>query len=470
MRRLASTGGGCWVAAFALLVPIGGPAGCLAATPFKAGERVCFVGDSITYGKAFCRDVALFHACRYPDRKLYVFNCGVGGSRTRKVLERLEWDILVNRPDVLVVMLGMNETGVLGAVAQNRKGKRKRKIDVAARTAEAAQEFREKMVALIGKLNTDGRRVVLMSSSPYDATAQIEKEPIVGVQEQLELQEAFLRECSQKYNTDFIPLNTFMHELNLRGQQRDPVFSLIGPDRVHPNHTGSFVIAYRILKSQHHSPFVSKLCVDARARKVVETVNCTATLERGRGLVVEVLEKALPFPVSRGYSNALHVVPFMAELNQQLLQVRNLAPGSYELLIDGASILSSSHTAFGRGINLASQTNTPQYVQAREVYQLVKRRDARERETLRAMAATLENLVYWDARKYKFDLSDYDAVKKYLEGGKMKKLIKRKRPMAEGYIAYWPQRDQVRQELDAMTDRIYAAAQPRKHVTEIRRK
>src|ERR1035438_7237204 len=48
--------------------------------PFQDGDRVCFVGDSITSGGGYHAYVQLFYATRYPTRELTYFNCGHSGG------------------------------------------------------------------------------------------------------------------------------------------------------------------------------------------------------------------------------------------------------------------------------------------------------------------------------------------------------------------------------------------------------
>ena len=83
------------------------------------------------------------------------------------------------------------------------------------------------------------------------------------------------------------------------------------------------------------------------------------------------LSGSLPFPVSSAAEKALTLVPFTDDLNREILTVSGLHKGEYELLIDGQSVFSGSAKDFRAGINLATNTNTPQYQQAVESYNFV---------------------------------------------------------------------------------------------------
>ncbi|MEZ0276020.1 MAG: GDSL-type esterase/lipase family protein, partial [Roseimicrobium sp.] len=79
--------------------------------PFADGDTVCFLGDSITHGGNWHRYIELFYVSRFPERKVNIVNCGIGGDRADGALKRLDWDVLVHQPTVIVIMLGMNDIG-----------------------------------------------------------------------------------------------------------------------------------------------------------------------------------------------------------------------------------------------------------------------------------------------------------------------------------------------------------------------
>ena len=79
--------------------------------PFVDGDVVCFLGDSITHGGLYHKDIADFYALRFPDRKIKMINCGIGGDTAGGALGRLDWDVLAHQPTVITIMLGMNDIG-----------------------------------------------------------------------------------------------------------------------------------------------------------------------------------------------------------------------------------------------------------------------------------------------------------------------------------------------------------------------
>jgi lysophospholipase L1-like esterase len=85
---------------------------------------VVFVGDSVTaagrrsrlpwrrrdLGNGWVRDIARRVAGERPDLGLRVVNRGVNGDRTRELALRWQRDVLDERPDVVSVLVGVNDT------------------------------------------------------------------------------------------------------------------------------------------------------------------------------------------------------------------------------------------------------------------------------------------------------------------------------------------------------------------------
>jgi len=44
---------------------------------FKTGDRVCFVGNSITNNGDFHHNILLYYITRFPEQQVAFFNCGI---------------------------------------------------------------------------------------------------------------------------------------------------------------------------------------------------------------------------------------------------------------------------------------------------------------------------------------------------------------------------------------------------------
>ena len=152
-------------------------------------------------------------------------------------------------------------------------------------------------------------------------------------------------------------------------------------DRIHPDNDGHMVMAYLYLKAQGMAgKKVADVRIDAARRRVLTAENCRVDNLHGnsREVSFDYLAEALPYPLDtvahgwearRSQAEAVRLVPFIEEMNREMLAVEGLPKGDYALYIDGQRIGSWSAAALAEGINLAVE-NTPQYRQAQQVMYL----------------------------------------------------------------------------------------------------
>jgi lysophospholipase L1-like esterase len=86
---------------------------------FEQGQRIVFIGDSITDcgrrdafapdGNGYFSLVRAFVTARYPDLGLTWENRGIGGDTTRHLVARWEQDVVALKPDWLSVKIGIND-------------------------------------------------------------------------------------------------------------------------------------------------------------------------------------------------------------------------------------------------------------------------------------------------------------------------------------------------------------------------
>jgi len=84
-------------------------------------------------------------------------------------------------------------------------------------------------------------------------------------------------------------------------------------------------------------------------------------------------ENALPFPAPWPGFKMDSLVHFTKELNQEVLRVKGLKKGGYQISIDGSVIANCSQAALAAGINLSVLEQTPQYKQAVMVQEAFKK-------------------------------------------------------------------------------------------------
>lgn len=431
------------------------------AEPFKDGDTVCFVGDSITHAGTYHSMVTLFYATRFPGRKINYYNCGIGGDRASSIVSnkvyRLDVDILGHKPTVATIMLGMNDVGrefyQTGLAGPEVEQKRQAALDT----------YNANMVKLIDALKASGARLILITPSIYDETTKFAKaNPRVAVGRDGALAKCAqkVREWSQEYHAGLVLFHEMTAAINAREQEKDPAFTLIGADRVHPGPVGHFVMAYTFLKAQGLPRNVATLRVDARSGASGELENCQIENVKAMagGIEFDCLEKALPFVVPDDAKAALKLVPFADELNQEPLVVTGLAGGRYVLKIDDAMVGEFTAEEFNAGVNLADNPDTPQYRQSEKATRLNADR-ARAGVRLRDVAA-----MYYVVSRAKIDVSDRAAVEKYAQSQlAAAKRAKKPAPYWEGLLNDVQNPGKLAGEYDVLSAALAGSCRPQKH-------
>ena len=257
-----------------------------------------------------------------------------------------------------------------------------------------------------------------------------------------------------------------MVALNQQNQQKDPAFTLCGNDRIHPDNDGHMVMAYLFLKAQGFvGKEVADMEINANKKQAVKAENCTISniKKNGKDLSFDYLAKALPYPLDtiargwgqkKGQAEAMKVIPFMDEMNREVLKVTGLK-GDYKLLIDDEEIGTWSGDDLAKGINLAAESKTPQYQQALTVMHLNEYRWEIER-TFREYAWT--QFAFFQQKGLLF-ANDRQAIKVMDENLDKNGWLKGHR---DGYtkMMFDAVRDAREQEMDVLINKIYEVNKP----------
>ena len=336
---------------------------------FVAGDRVAFVGDSITHNGWTELNVALFYATRFPKMHFNHTNCGISGDTAPLVLDRFDRDVAIHHPTVSTVMLGMNDVG------RELYGKEKTTPADLEAQSKAIRVYAESMEILATKLVEAGSKLIFLTPSIYDQTAQLDEANGWGVNDGLTRCAEQVVALAETFNSPVVDFHTLMSRVSLEQQQDDPTHTIVGEDRVHPGEPGHLLMAYELLRSQEMPSEVSTLELDAATGQVIQEGNCrvepdTHTISK-TGFSFSCQEFSLPFPVSEIQRPVMHWVPFQEQLNRQFLTVKNLDAGRYELMIDDVQVATYFSEELASGVNLAELSNTPQMIQSLGVRDLM---------------------------------------------------------------------------------------------------
>jgi lysophospholipase L1-like esterase len=324
---------------------------------------VVFYGDSITEQREYTEDVEEFMLTRFPAAKVTFFNAGVGGDKVSgghagPVDLRLERDVFPRHPDVVTIMLGMNDAYY--------------RADEPGIFSTYADGYRH-IVASIQQSLPDAR-ITLIQPSPYD---DVTREPLFtgGLNAVLIKYGDFIAQLSHERKTELADFNTpvvaFLKTFN---QQSPDLAQQVVPDRVHPQQAGHWIMAESLLKTWHASPLVSSVSINTSSKvPAAEAQNATVTeIHHTKDrLTWTELDKALPLPlppaeVDPVLALTVKLSDLVSTLDQETLSVQGLAAGSYDLRIDDRKVGSYSQADFANGINLAIM-ETPMLEQSRLV-------------------------------------------------------------------------------------------------------
>lgn len=431
---------------------------------FQNGDRVCFVGNSITNNAQFYNFVNLYYATRYPEKKVVFINCGVSGDVTQGVINRMESDILINKPTWSVLMIGMNDVkvGLYAKSKQNEEGIEEKK-------EKALELYRKNLEIIIQKLLEGGRKLILQKPSIYDQTAEGTTENFLGANDALRKCAHFTQVLADKYNLPVVDYWTIMTDLNARVQQKDPTATIIGPDRVHPGAPGHMIMAYQFLKSTGGSRYVSKIVIEKgpkRSNRGSVNVKVSDVSVKKGGLSFKALEGSLPFPVIEEAEPALKLVPFAEEFNRQILKVTNIPPGKYDLFIDEQKIENFSYEDIRNGIDLAGAKNTPQYRQAIDIMLLLN--DYRKTQSMLRNIRTMEIHHLPDSLKNAaLVIQESFLISRLEEKYKGSPQYNYYQGQFKSYVANKPQQKKIEETLPELVERIYQTNKPIVHTYKL---
>lgn len=435
--------------------------------PFQKGDRVTFVGNSITDGGHYHSYIWLYYMTHFPRMRLWMANCGVGGDTAKEILARFDDDVLTKSPTVLTFTFGMNDTGYYEYNGADSADFARRKFE------EAKQQFalcEEKLKTLTGV------RTVMIGTSPYDQTSTFNNDIFARKNDNMQRVIAVQKEAAARNGWEFLDFNAPMVRLNIGQQKTDPTFTLIGNDRIHPDNDGHMAMAYLFLQAQGMvGKKVADMQLDATSGKVVKAENCRISKVKRtqNGLQFDCLAASLPFPLdtiahgwgfSHGAAQVTRVIPsFIDDLSDEHLTVKGLS-GRYELTIDGIVIDTLSSEDLSTGINLSQYRHTPQYQQALVVMALNETRWDVERR-FREWA-----WVNYDFMMPAGHLNDNteQGARKFRELCKDNAWLASKKGTYDQMV-HPEVREAYHQEMECLVDRIYELNRPTKHTFLLKR-
>jgi len=344
----------------------------------RDGERVVFLGDSITEQRLYTTYVEAYALTRHPQWKLSFRNAGWSGDtawlRQRShpdekqlfaadeaaqqvmvedaVGKGLARDVLPLKPTLVTVKFGMND--------------------------HSYQAFREDIFRAYVRSQTQiakvlkehGARVAFLTPQPIEDKRADPDQDVKNIS--LRKFSDGLKEVAGKSGASFVDQFDPYMAILLRERVGNPPTMVGGGDAVHPGPIGQTLMAWAVLKGLGASAEVSRAEIDAAARKVTAAVGCRVEhLKQSGGEVsFDRMDESLPMPIDERAEAALKLAPVTADLNRYEVRVTGLAAGQYEVLIDSEPAGKASADELAKGWNLANAPG-PIRQQSREVLKVV---------------------------------------------------------------------------------------------------
>ncbi len=210
---------------------------------FKSGQRICFIGDSITAATYWIAHVADYYA-NNTNQKPHFYPCGISGGSCVSAYEYFDGQSSCWQADTAVIKLGMNDVGG-EFYGENGVGGDLNK------QAEVLADYKENLAKLIEKIKSYGiSHVILLAPTPYDEMMTCDAKNHVGWMNGLRNCAKIMAQLAEQKGCEFFDLGGQMLDL-LKGcyavGNKNP---LINADRVHPTPLGHAVMARIILAAQ----------------------------------------------------------------------------------------------------------------------------------------------------------------------------------------------------------------------------
>lgn len=201
----------------------------------KPGQKIVMIGDSITdagrreieppYGVGYMTLVRSFVTALHPELGLTWENRGIGGDTVRHLDARWTTDVVDEHPDVLTVMIGINDVW--------------RAFGEKAHEAVPEDEYRATLTRLIGAARA-GDGPDLYIGSPY----MIEADRSDPMRAAMDSRIAVARDVAADAGATFIDVQAAFDRVLATTANTD-----WAEDRIHPNQPGHAVIAVEFLRA-----------------------------------------------------------------------------------------------------------------------------------------------------------------------------------------------------------------------------
>ena len=389
---------------------------------YQSGDKIGFIGDSITHIGNYQYFIEHFYQTRYPNRKIDFYSKGINGQSIGDAYKRLDWDVLADGENRVTLMMGVNDVDINSA---------DQSINSCVANAEkVVKDCIEKGVeiAIVTPPLYDDRDIVSAENGAKGKNVYMDK-LCVG-----------LRALAEKYGISVYDINALTNDVTNKNE--DVQYVIQSGDRVHPTETGYIIIGYGYLMAQGVDAEVAS--VDIATDGNVKTSCCRVVNLDITDSRVEYMYYPESSPVASNvyYNNANVFVPTLTnDINRELVKIVGLSNGNYALMLDGQEAGVFTAEEFANGVNIATLENNPNQARAKKAYSKLSYDKRNEVRKLRDIVLT----EIFAGSKY--DLDDASQYAQLLEDYKNHWYIDE----FKKYGTYAPQRAQIEKNVEKYT-------------------
>jgi lysophospholipase L1-like esterase len=344
----------------------------------RDGDRIVFLGDSITEQRLYTTYIEAYALTRYPTWKLTFRNVGWGGDTAwlRQRAHPDEGQLFAAEGDVLKQkvqdsvgrglgrdVLPLKPTFVTVKFGMNDHSYQPFRPDIFRAYAASQTEISK-------VLGANGARVAFLTPQPIEEKRPDPEKDVKN--ESLRKFSDGLKEVASTSGALFVDqFDPFLTILR-RERASNPPGLVGGGDAVHPGPTGQTIMAWAVLKGLGAGATVSRAEINAASGKVTVAEGCKIEqLKSAAGIVsFDRLDKALPMPIDERAMASLKLAPVAEDLNKLELKLTDLAPGNYAVTIDGEVAGNATAEELAKGWNFATAPG-PITKQAQAVLKMV---------------------------------------------------------------------------------------------------
>jgi lysophospholipase L1-like esterase len=191
----------------------------------KPGDQIVAIGDSITQGGGYLRDIDAVLAQQYPALKIpKVVNAGIGGQKAEDLIQRFGKDVVGQKPAFVTISIGIND--VWHRVGQPHDPK-------------VLAAYKQNVAKMVDQAQAAGIKVILL------APTVIQEDPNAEGNKRLLLYVEAEKQIAAEKKCQFVDL----HGMFLAAIKKKPANEKLTGDGVHMKPLGDAIMAAGVLRA-----------------------------------------------------------------------------------------------------------------------------------------------------------------------------------------------------------------------------